>query len=89
MATPNFTAELKGARRGERGCDRARNRAVQATLGGSNRLLSVGELADYLGVPKKTVYARWQEWGLKGYKVRRHLRFHVRHVEDWLQRQEV
>jgi excisionase family DNA binding protein len=38
-------------------------------VGGSNRLLSVDELAAYLGVPKKTVYGCWRQWGLRGYRV--------------------
>ena len=59
-----------------------------APVGGSNRLLSVEELAAYLGVPKKTVYGCWRQWGLRGYRVGRHLRFRERHVEEWLQNQE-
>jgi excisionase family DNA binding protein len=62
---------------------------VSGPVGGSNRLLSVAELAVYLGVPKKTVYACWRAWGLPGYRVGRHLRFRARQVEDWLDRQEV
>jgi excisionase family DNA binding protein len=57
-------------------------------IGGSNRLLTVDELAQYLGVPKKTVYGCWQQWGLKAYKIGRHLRFRERHVEDWLRSRE-
>jgi excisionase family DNA binding protein len=64
------------------------NLGRSGALGGSNRLLTVEEVADYLGVPKKTVYACWREWGLRGYRVGRHLRFRVRHVEEWLERQE-
>ena len=38
----------------------SRHRAAgPAPLGGSSRLLSVDELAVYLGVPKKTVYGCW------------------------------
>jgi excisionase family DNA binding protein len=80
---------LDRAGEGERGCTQRRIAQTPATLGGSNRLLTVGEVADYLGVPRKTVYACWQDWGLKAYKVGRHLRFRQRHVEDWLDRQEV
>src|SRR5215469_12173688 len=58
-------------------------------VGGSNRLLSVDELAAYLGVPKKTVYGCWRQWGLRGYRVGRYLRFRERHVEEWLQNREV
>ena len=82
-----------------RGLDRAdgaerpsdRHRAVRhaAPAGGSNRLLSVDELAAYLGVPKKTVYGCWRQWGLQGYRVGRYLRFRERHVEEWLQSREV
>jgi hypothetical protein len=43
----------------------ARYRAARRTapVGGSNRLLSVDELAAWLGVPKKTVYGCWRQWG--------------------------
>jgi len=75
------------------GAERAsvRHRAARraAPVGGSNRLLSVEELAAYLGVPKKTVYGCWRQWGLRGYRVGRYLRFRERHVEEWLQSREV
>jgi len=68
-----------------------RHRAARraAPMGGSNRLLSVEELAAYLGVPKKTVYGCWRQWGLRGYRVGRSLRFRERHVEEWLSSREV
>jgi excisionase family DNA binding protein len=67
----------------------SRHRAAGAApVGGSNRLLSVDELAAYLGVPKKTVYGCWRQWGLRGYRVGRYLRFRERHVEEWLRNQE-
>ena len=78
---------LDDAARGERGSVRHRA-ADRAPVGGSNRLLSVDELAAYLGVPKKTVYGCWRQWGLRGYRVGRHLRFRERHVEEWLRNQE-
>ena len=73
----------------ERPSDRHRavRRAVPA--GGPDRLLSVEELAAYLGVPKKTVYGCWRQWGLRGYRVGRYLRFRERQVEEWLQSREV
>ena len=78
---------LDDAAGGERGS--ARHRAAsRAPLGGSNRLLSVDELAAYLGVPKKTVYGCWRQWGLRGYRVGRYLRFRERHVEEWLRNHE-
>gem|GEM_PF-1903143 len=90
---------MTGGREGGRGLDRAggverasvRRRAARraAPVGGSNRLLSVDELAAYLGVPKQTVYGCWRQWGLRGYRVGRYLRFRERHVEEWLQSREV
>ena len=78
---------LDDAARGERASSRHRA-AGAAPLGGSNRLLTVDELAAYLGVPKKTVYGCWRAWGLRGYRVCRYLRFRERHVEEWLRNQE-
>jgi excisionase family DNA binding protein len=74
----------------ERGSDRrgAARRAVPAGGGGLGRLLSVEELAAYLGVPKKTIYGCWRKWGLRGYRVGRHLRFRQRQVEEWLMSRE-
>jgi excisionase family DNA binding protein len=57
--------------------------------GGSNRLMSVDEVADYLAVPKATVYAQWRTWGLKAHKVGKHLRFRERNLETWLERQAI
>jgi excisionase family DNA binding protein len=74
---------------GERGSVRHRAARRAAPVGGSNRLLSVEELAAYLGVPKKTVYGCWRHWGLRGYRVGRYLRFRQRQVEEWLQSREV
>ncbi|MFF4620907.1 helix-turn-helix domain-containing protein [Nonomuraea jabiensis] len=55
--------------------------------GGSNRLMSVEEVAAYLGVPKSTVYDRWKDWGLPAFRVGRSLRFRERDVETWLAKQ--
>ena len=81
--------ELDQAAGGERASVRHRAARRAAPVGGSNRLLSVEELAAYLGVPKKTVYDCWRQWGLRGYRVGRYLRFRERHVEEWLQSREV
>ena len=74
---------------GERASARHRAARRAAPIGGSNRLLSVEELAAYLGVPKKTIYSCWRTWGLRGYRVGRYLRFRERQVEDWLSSREV
>jgi len=73
---------------GERASSRHRAAGAAPSPGGSNRLLSVDELAAWLGVPKKTVYGCWRAWGLRGYRVGRYLRFRERHVEEWLQNRE-
>jgi excisionase family DNA binding protein len=73
---------------GERASSLHRAAGAAPALGGSNRLLSVDELAAWLGVPKKTVYGCWRAWGLRGYRVGRYLRFRERHVEEWLQNRE-
>jgi len=81
--------ELDGVAAGERASVGYRSARRTAPVGGSNRLLSVEELAAYLGVPKKTVYGCWRQWGLRSYRVGRYLRFRERHVEEWLQTREV
>src|SRR5262249_17264149 len=69
----------------ERASVRYRAARRAAPLGGSNRLLSVEELAAYLGVPKKTVYGCWRQWGLRGYRVGRYLRVRERAGEPLAQ----
>lgn len=51
----------------------------------SERLMSVQELADYLDVPVKTIYAwRYHGHGPRGFKVGRHVSFRWRDVQVWL-----
>ena len=48
-------------------------------------LLSVAELAEYLAVPEKTIYAwRYRGTGPRGLRIGRHLRFRWFDVEAWL-----
>ena len=89
VTTARGNRELDDVTAGERASVRHRAARHAARVGGSNRLLSVDELAAYLGVPKKTVYGCWRQWGLRGYRVGRYLRFRERHVEEWLQSREV
>ena len=50
------------------------------------RLLTVAEVADWLGVPVRTVYEwRYRGGGPRGYKVGRHARYRREHVEQWLE----
>ena len=52
-----------------------------------DRLLTVEELADYLGVPIATLYAwRYRGEGPPGFRVGRHLRYRRNDVEQWISR---
>ncbi len=52
---------------------------------GRERLVTVEELAQWLGVPTATIY-RWRYHGdgPPSYKVGRHVRFRAAEVEEWL-----
>lgn len=47
--------------------------------------MSAEETAELLGVSVDTVYRRWREWGLTGYKIGRLLKFRERDMENWLE----
>ncbi len=50
-----------------------------------DRLLSVQDLADYLGVPVATIYGwRHRGHGPPGFRVGRHLRFRTSDVTHWI-----
>ncbi len=50
-----------------------------------DRLLTVQDLADYLGVPVATIYAwRHRRPGPPGSRVGRHLRFRWSDIEQWI-----
>lgn len=59
------------------------------TLGGSNRLMSLREVADVLGYAEQTVYNRWRAWGLPFYRPggegRARLRIKERDFWAWLE----
>ncbi|MEV5533844.1 helix-turn-helix domain-containing protein [Streptomyces prunicolor] len=52
--------------------------------GGSNRLLTPSQTAEFLAVSLNTLYSNWRVWGLTAYRVGRHLRFRERDLETWL-----
>jgi excisionase family DNA binding protein len=57
----------------------------QSNSGLKDRLLSPTEVATYLGVPKKTLYAwRYRRRGPTAIKVGRHLRYRPSEVLKWL-----
>ncbi|MCH7583466.1 MAG: helix-turn-helix domain-containing protein [Acidobacteria bacterium] len=50
-----------------------------------DRLLTVEELADYLGVPIATLYQwRHRREGPPGFRVGRYIRYHRNDVEQWI-----
>lgn len=50
-----------------------------------NRLVTVEELADYLGVPAATLYQwRYRREGPPGFRVGRHVRYRWADVEKWI-----
>ena len=56
------------------------------SVGGSNRLLSVPEAAEYLAVPERTLRENFRRWGIPAHKVGRALRFRVRDIESYLEK---
>jgi excisionase family DNA binding protein len=54
--------------------------------GGSNQLISAEETAGLLAVHKDTLYKSWRDWGLKGYRVGKALKFKERDIDTYLER---
>ena len=53
-----------------------------------DRLLSVQELANYLGVPMTTLYQwRYRREGPPGFRVGRHIRYRWSDIEAWIEHQ--
>lgn len=64
----------------------ARRPSVFVACGQGERLLTVEEVAEWLGVPVGTIYAwRYRNTGPASYKVGRHVRFRRADVEGWLE----
>ena len=52
-----------------------------------DRLLTVEELADYLGVPVATLYQwRYRRQGPPGFRVGRYIRYRPTDVQQWIER---
>ena len=50
-----------------------------------DRLLTVDDLAEYLGVPVATLYAwRYHRQGPPGFRVGRHIRYRWADIEEWI-----
>lgn len=77
--------ELKGADRPNGGPPRRDRRdGAPSARGGSNRLLTVEEVAAWLRVSEHTLRNNYRSWGLKPQKVGRLLRFRERDVTHYL-----
>ncbi len=49
------------------------------------KLLTVEDLAEYLGVPVATLYAwRYRRQGPPGFRVGRHLRYRRADIDEWI-----
>jgi excisionase family DNA binding protein len=60
-----------------------------AGSGGSNRVLSLEEAAERIGVAPSTLYKHWREWkDLRGYKAGNRVRFRERNVESFIDQLE-
>ncbi|MEV7925448.1 helix-turn-helix domain-containing protein [Kitasatospora sp. NPDC088779] len=52
----------------------------------TDRLWTLQELADFLGVPTQSIYQmNWKGTGPRSYKVGRHRRYDPRDVRQWLE----
>ncbi|GAA2124515.1 hypothetical protein GCM10009759_76250 [Kitasatospora saccharophila] len=52
----------------------------------TDRLWTLRELAEYLGVPVQSIYQmNWRGTGPRSFKVGRHRRYHPRDVHQWLE----
>ncbi|GAA0835614.1 helix-turn-helix domain-containing protein [Streptosporangium amethystogenes subsp. fukuiense] len=54
----------------------------------NERLWTVDQVADYLGVPKSRVYDRWREWGIPFVRIGQQLRCDPRALQDWISGQK-
>ena len=51
-----------------------------------DQLLTVKELADYLGVPVATIYAwRYRRQGPPGFRVGKHVRYRWSDISEWIE----
>jgi excisionase family DNA binding protein len=53
-------------------------------IGGSNKIVTMREAAEYLAVPYETFRRRWQAWGIKGSKIGKRVQFRLRDLDDYV-----
>lgn len=60
-------------------------RNLGGALGADDRLVSTGDLSEYLGIPVQTIYQwRHRGEGPRGYRIGRHVRYRWADVQAWL-----
>jgi excisionase family DNA binding protein len=80
IATPKIIVDLVIPR-----SSRVRNGEVKFTMiGGSNRMLTMRQTAEFLGVAHKTLTMSWRSWELPGYRIGGCIKFRERDLEAWL-----
>jgi len=55
-------------------------------LGGSNKLITVQQLAERWQMSADTIYGQWREWNLTAIRIGRHLRFRERDIDAYEER---
>lgn len=79
-------ADTYGQGRNECDPQRSGGRPMSSHQTLPDRLLTIAEVADYLGVPVGTLYQwRHKRTGPTGIRVGRHVRYRPREVEAWLE----
>jgi excisionase family DNA binding protein len=53
-------------------------------MGKNQEILTIEELAEYLKIPRSTLYKICQEGKIPAQKVGRHWRFHKEAIDDWI-----
>lgn len=53
-----------------------------------DRLMEVSEVAQYLGISKRTLYRHLREEGLPAYRLGGQWRFKKEKLDEWLEKQE-
>ncbi len=53
------------------------------------KLLSIDQLAEYLGVSRDTIVRRWESWGLHPVRIGRQVRFTEFDVDRFLKRARI
>lgn len=73
------------ADRPEASGSRSRSTQPRAAAAGAGELWTIDQVADYLGVPKQTIYCwRTTGYGPQGFRVGKHLRWRATTVLGWV-----